>query len=909
MPRIFVEGDGPLDAPVWVVGERPGEQEEQELRPFVGKSGIELFGGYVRQERPKGSGTWGDYYEMGRWERIVGIPRDQLHVRNLVETYSWKPPADWEIERDAPKLRNAILEGRPQLIVTMGAHAMRWFLGDLSSDIANGVPHIVRITEQVAHPSPDYEPDAHECVVIPVVHPAAALRQPELNQEKLSAALRNVKRFIDGKLQAVKVRTRTPVRVLDSHALLRAMAGGYDTRATERFVFFDCEGDEREPEAIQVSWGTDDVAVVYADDAKGLRLVQHVFERATDLVAHYAVTDWKTARAMGLVFPRDVRVHCTMLASFVCAGVGAGGGEEGGGGRTEPQALKDIAYRELAYDLPSYRELVQPLDDERCALVVRQAADHLDEFIRLAEEQHHAKRAKWGRVTKKSMHAFRRRVLAVPIKQHRSLIKQLANTEPGVRKRVKGSKVIGSLELPPTTWKSLPKETRETYACNDPWLTGQMWRKYSKRMKRMEVDKVYAATRSILPMLARMEEVGMRVDVDGLRAYSRRLASKYQLTCARLDDLLGYSVNPRAAEEVADAVTGTMGITLQKLVKSKKYYSTEDKYLKAHRKEHAAIDLILHARGLWKTKSSFADSIAELAKHVVAEDGTAYYVLFPNLTYTRVVTGRLSAKDPNVLAIPKHTKTGKAIRKYFIARPGCRLVSSDLSQIELRVAAHDARDPRLLAEYREGKDKHQETVDNILKRPGDKDEMIRRIAKNLNFAVLMGTTEYGFYDQLHEQGIEWTVEQCRETIAGWFEYYHHVKEFGERQIHFAKRHGYVVAPLSGRRRYVGAIHSTVPYIRDAAAREVQAFAYSTDAQFIMQTWMGRIWDTSMEPRAGRRGVTCEPWLQVHDDMISECSHNCIDEYKGELQETLPQMLDIETKTDTKVGDNWGEMAA
>jgi DNA polymerase I-like protein with 3'-5' exonuclease and polymerase domains/uracil-DNA glycosylase len=851
MAKVRVNGEGPMDATILVIGERPGAEEVKLGRPFVGTSGIELFGGWRRVELPKGSGSWRDVYGKGRWERIVKVPREQIRIENLVRTYSQEPPADWEIRRDEKGI-GLLKMPNLKLIVPIGAHSTKWLFGHpVTMDLVGGVAHAQgRVT------------------VVPIIHPAAALRSPEQNQERLSADLRGVRAYLDGQTPKTFT-TAAPIRVLEGAV-----------PADPTLIGIDCEGTPAHPECITLSWNGQDTYCCYADDPAELRTAQMFIDAATTIVAHYAVYDLKVAAAMGLTIP-DHKVHCSMLQAFALA---------------EKQGVKDLAYRHLGLDLPTYKELVGPVDDAQCRQRLHklrmQALDNpaMSEMITTPRVS-----AKTGKVLKpKTVPTPEAKELQQGV---RSIDAALQNPESGVRKRWAGSTVLSTMTPPPdATWKDLPDPIREPYACTDPWLARTMYQQFVPRLSQTGTDRVYATTRRILPMIARMETAGMQVDIPGLVKFQRALELRYYRQVHHLSMLVGKDVNPRGPDQVSDLLFHDLLVEATKRTKSGKHYTTDDKYLKARAgssrtSDHAkqVIATIIAARKTWKMRSYCTNAITKADNQGV---------IHPNIKYTRVTTGRFAEW---LLTLPKHGADARRFRSLFVARPGHALVSSDLSQIELRVAAHLSGDTQLCQEYRDGKDKHQETVDKVLKQPGNADETVRRIAKNLNFAVLMGTTEFGFRDQLGEQGIYWDLEQCRAVLDGWYNVYHGVRAFNQRQHAHALDHGYVVAPLSGRRRYVGGVHSTVPYIREAALREVQAFAYSADAQFIMQTWMGAIWEQVLVPC--RRYA--EPWLQVHDDVVIECDAPIVVDITAQMEVVLPQQLDIPTVTKSASGPAWG----
>ncbi len=250
-----------------------------------------------------------------------------------------------------------------------------------------------------------------------------------------------------------------------------------------------------------------------------------------------------------------------------------------------------------------------------------------------------------------------------------------------------------------------------------------------------------------------------------------------------------------------------------------------------------------------------------------------------------------------------------AIRNCFHAVGRNRLVSVDLSQIELRVMAHLSQDKRLLKVFRTGGDMHALVAADLLGAPRDKkqqDESLHRLpAKTFNFGIINGMTEYGMLDQLHEAGqLQWTLDQVKDFRAEWFKTYKGVESFWRWQIHHGLKHGFVVS-MFGRRRYLHGLRSTSDQVRQEAERQ-SLFAIQSTADDISKLWNIRIWKKLIRP-AHKRGSYCEPWVRVHDDTTLEVEKTQVNYTAGYMLSLVPDLLDVPTTAEAKKGKQWGNL--
>lgn len=289
-----------------------------------------------------------------------------------------------------------------------------------------------------------------------------------------------------------------------------------------------------------------------------------------------------------------------------------------------------------------------------------------------------------------------------------------------------------------------------------------------------------------------------------------------------------------------------------------------------------------------------------------------------DLFMNRVPSGRLNARNPNLLAMPKHGKFAKDFRRCFVPGPGRMFLSADESQAELRVLAHLSQDPVMLAIFRGEKrnrdgsiiDLHAAMAQRIFGiEPRDQDESKHRLpAKAVNFGLPMGMTAVGLCLELRKGGLDVSENDVQRWIDDADALYTKVPVYKARCVAEAEQNGFVRC-LSGRIRYIGGIRSR----DDRVKSEAERFAFSTPiqegAQFVGKTALASAWSEVFVPlqKAGR---WCEPLLWVHDDLLSEMEDELILEVAPKLKRiltTAPKGFTVPLETRPEAGLSWAEL--
>ncbi|HEX6031427.1 MAG TPA: DNA polymerase I [Tepidiformaceae bacterium] len=397
----------------------------------------------------------------------------------------------------------------------------------------------------------------------------------------------------------------------------------------------------------------------------------------------------------------------------------------------------------------------------------------------------------------------------------------------------------------------------------------------------------------LVPVLFRMEETGIAVDVQVLRELSRQLGGDAAKAEQAIYDLVGHPFNIGSPQQLSDVLFKEM--SLPKSRKTAQGYSTDQRALEALRPVTPVIDLIFEYRGLTKLKSTYTDALPG----TIAEDGRIH----TDFQQTVAATGRLSSTNPNLQNIPVRTDTGRDIRRAFVASyfDDPIFVAADYSQIELRILAHITEDPGLIEAFLADQDIHRATAATVYGvEPEAVTRQMRDTAKMVNFGIAYGMGEFGLASRT---GM--TREEADAFIKTYFQNFQGIAEWQQTTLASTREKGYAET-LFGRRRYLPAIRSTNFQVRSAAEREAINMPIQGTAADIIKVAMIRVDEALRE-----RGLQSRMILQVHDELIFECPMDEADAVGALARELMPGTLDLKAplKVDVKRGKDWGRMEA
>ncbi|MEW6594414.1 MAG: DNA polymerase I [Thermodesulfobacteriota bacterium] len=389
------------------------------------------------------------------------------------------------------------------------------------------------------------------------------------------------------------------------------------------------------------------------------------------------------------------------------------------------------------------------------------------------------------------------------------------------------------------------------YSCEDVAVTRMLWEKFQPELATLGLADLFANLEmALLPILARMEQVGIRVDPQQLTALSREFSAELGRLERKIYDLAGEEFNINSPRQLGEILFERLGLPHGK--KTKTGYSTDSSVLEQLAPLHDLPATVMAHRNLTKLQSTYVDKLAGLIHPETGRIHTSF-----NQTVT--ATGRLSSSNPNLQNIPIRTEEGQRIRAAFIPEPGHLFVSADYSQIDLRVLAHYSQDQALLEAFRAGADIHSRTAAEIFRvNPALITKEMRRVAKTINFGIVYGMSAFGLASQLNLSRKEAGI-----FIDRYFAHYQGVKRFMEEIVAQARKDGFVTTLLN-RRRLLPEINSTNKMRREFAERTaINTPIQGTAADII------KLATLACDKALRDSGLKAELLLQIHDELVFE----------------------------------------
>lgn len=465
-------------------------------------------------------------------------------------------------------------------------------------------------------------------------------------------------------------------------------------------------------------------------------------------------------------------------------------------------------------------------------------------------------------------------------------------------------------EAPEATLDDIPRANAVYYAGRDADATFRIKPILWNLIQAMELEGCYRMDLATIPMINRMQHVGMLVNKQHFYDFEVELTDTMAV---KAQELMPWTHNPEFNPNSPDQTAklmytpksqGGLGLTPKHKTRGGKD-STDDKTLEALRRAHPAIPIIIDYRELGTMRDDFCVKMPRLC----SRDGRIHCTI----RITRVSSGRLSATTPNMLGIPVRTDLGKRIRAGFPARPGCLLAGLDLDQVEMREIAYQSQDPTMRKAFRDGVDIHRLTGSLVFgKDPRDVTTEERYASKRIGFGVITGITEEGLLVQMELAGATgWDLVRCRQVI---YDYLHGVYPrcgaYLEECRAEARRYGFV-RDRWGRIRYLPGVHSDIPWVRYEAERQSHSFKISASAQGVLKTAMAGVWEYIKPDVGGFNDLgAIEPLLQIHDELLFEGTEEYWD--GGHNLENIKLLMchsssmgDIPIKAKGQTAENWG----
>lgn len=403
-------------------------------------------------------------------------------------------------------------------------------------------------------------------------------------------------------------------------------------------------------------------------------------------------------------------------------------------------------------------------------------------------------------------------------------------------------------------------------------------------------DNIYLFESIEMPLakvLANMEIEGIRVDKKVLEEMGTEIKIKLEIITRDIYNYAGEEFNINSPKQLGEILFDKLKLPGAK--KNKNGYATDIDVLKKLT-EYPIINKILEYRALAKLYSTYIDGIIS----TIREDGKIHTIYTQTLTRT----GRLSSIEPNLQNIPMRSEYGRLIRKAFIPEDNSVILSSDYSQIELRVFAHLSGVNDLINAFKEGVDIHTKTAMDIFKVPMEGvTKNMRRQAKAVNFGILYGISSYGLAEDI---GI--SVKEAKEFINKYFETYPGVKDYMDKEIDEAKRNGYVKT-IMNRKRVIEELKSSNYMVRSMGERMALNTPVQGSASDILKKAMVEI-NNIFE----QENIKSKMLLQVHDELIFNVYNDEIDKVKDIVYNTMTKVFELKVPLDVDIelGNNWYE---
>ncbi|MEA9600820.1 DNA polymerase I [Polynucleobacter sp. MG-28-Ekke-A2] len=391
-------------------------------------------------------------------------------------------------------------------------------------------------------------------------------------------------------------------------------------------------------------------------------------------------------------------------------------------------------------------------------------------------------------------------------------------------------------------------------------------------------------------VLGIMERNGIRIDSGLLAKQGQQVGKRLLELEGEIHKLAGQPFNIQSPKQIAEILFGQLELPVIKKTPSGAP-STDEEVLQKLAEDYPLPARILDYRSLAKLMSTYIEKLPRMADPKTGRVHT-------NFSQATAVTGRLASSDPNLQNIPVRTEEGRRIREAFVPADGCKLLSADYSQIELRIMAHIAEDENLLTAFKEGKDVHQATAAEIFGVPlDDVNSEQRRYAKVINFGLIYGMSAFGLAGNL---GIERSAAQ--NYIAKYFDRYPGVAQYMERTRLEARENGYVET-VFGRRLWLPEIKgSNGPRRQGAERAAINAPMQGTAADLIKLAMI------AVEDWLEKEQLKTKLLLQVHDELVLDVPFDELEVVQAKLPGLMCNVaqLKVPLVVSIGIGDNWEE---
>ena len=419
-------------------------------------------------------------------------------------------------------------------------------------------------------------------------------------------------------------------------------------------------------------------------------------------------------------------------------------------------------------------------------------------------------------------------------------------------------------------------------------------------LKKRELLKVWETIeKPLIPIIEKMEKIGVKIDKKELGVLSKTYHTKLSLLEKKIWELAGGEFNINSPKQLGEILFVKLGLKPKNQKKTGSgALSTKESELEKMRDMHPIIPFVFEYRELQKLLSTYIDVIPNLL-----DENDRLHAKFLQAGTT---TGRLASSDPNLQNIPNSSELGRNIRKSFITEKNCKLLAFDYSQIEIRIAAFLANDKKLIDIFKKGEDVHTAVASEVFGVSKEKvDKEMRRKAKVINFGIMYGMGVNSLKVQLGS-----TREEAQTYLDEYFNKFSGLAQYLRNVKVETEKLGYTET-FFGRRRYFEGMRSKIPFIRAMAERmAINAPIQGTGADLIKLAMVKIDEFLTAEKLEGKVKLI----LQVHDELVFEVEEKSVEEMAQKIRNIMESLVPtkdtkgIVMKADASMGEDWKEMS-
>lgn len=799
----------------------------------------------------------------GHYLPLAGLTRAKVYVTNL---WKYRPPNNRdpnaaEIAEGLAELLPELAEVDPTVIVAVGRLSAGALLGrPVDMDKEHGIPIAWK-----------------NRVLLPVYHPAAGLHNTAM-MSRIREDFTALRHLLIGVTQVPVIEPAEgwyeELHDMPHNGERRALLGDV--------VAVDTETDLGRPYCVQFSSWEGAGFLIRADNAEALAdLGRHLAQPRVTTVMHNARFDIKVLLELGI---HPAKVEDTMTMAYLLGNL--------------PQRLKALAYRLLHVRMQEYSDVVAG-SEAAVAMEWLEAA-----ALREYPVPDPVLEMKGNKFKVRQPQRYEKRLQALLKKARKNPALDVAEALRGMKDIEPVIDIMG--EVPESSVALIAPDRLVDYACADADMTLRVRNMLMPRIIKAGLEGVFARDMAAMVMVVAMEQAGMQIDVGRCEALAAELDADAWRLFNEVNEAMRLKPAAHGTGAYLDADCWFNPGSPDQMMKYLNAYgrypkSTEAKYVKPYVAKDPVIAQILDYKHLVKLRSTYAVALprkADVAGRVHTK-----------LEMTRTETGRLASKEPNLSNIPVRDKLGNRIREAFVAAPGCKILSIDYSQIELRVAAHESQDAALIHDFITGIDPHTSTAATAFGIAyEDVDPKKHRYPmKRAGFGVLYGISAKGLLELFESEGIEgWTEQSCQELIDLWFGVHAGVERYMFHVQQRVRQDG-KVRDMFGRYKLVPEVYSAHYWLVSRGMRQACNYPIQAGAQEIIKEAMGQL--MHVMPEFNGSGRVCTPLMQIHDELLFEVSDEQLTDVatvcKGIMENVVE--LCVPLKCDVEVGPSWGEL--